>query len=112
MSQSEQVSGHVFRREGARGPVWYAKYRLADGRQIQKRIGPAWTQRGRRQMATSPSVWRSRSQLELAIIEWAAWFNNDRLHESLGDLSPAEFETLSQSSYGPTISMTSRLGTN
>jgi transposase InsO family protein len=38
-------------------------------------------------------VWRSRAQLELAIVEWVAWFNNDRLHESLGDLAPAEFET-------------------
>jgi putative transposase len=38
--------------------------------------------------------WRSRSQLELAVVEYIAWFNNDRLHESLGDLSPAEFETL------------------
>ena len=48
-------------------------------------------------------VWRTRAQLELAIVEWVGWFNNDRLHESLGDLPPAEFETLSQSSYGPTI---------
>jgi integrase len=39
--------GTVFRREGPRGPVWYAKYRLPDGRQVQKRIGPAWTDRGR-----------------------------------------------------------------
>jgi putative transposase len=38
-------------------------------------------------------VWRTRSQLELAIVEWVAWFNNDRLHESLGDIPPAEFET-------------------
>ena len=29
-------------------------------------------------------VWRTRAQLELAIVEWVAWFNNDRLHESLG----------------------------
>jgi len=43
-------------------------------------------------------VWRTRNQLELAIVEWVAWFNNDRLHESLGDLPPAEFETLSLSS--------------
>ena len=43
-------------------------------------------------------VWRTRTQLELAIVEWVAWFNNDRLHESLGDLPPAEFETLSTSS--------------
>ena len=40
-------SGHVFRVERKRGPVWYAKYRLPDGRQVKKRIGPAWTQRGR-----------------------------------------------------------------
>src|SRR5712691_5982667 len=41
------VSGHVFRVERKRGPVWYAKYRLPDGRQVQKRLGPAWTERGR-----------------------------------------------------------------
>ena len=40
-------TGHVFRIERARGPVWYAKYRLPDGRQVQKKLGPAWTQRGR-----------------------------------------------------------------
>ena len=40
-------SGHVFRLERARGPVWYAKYRLPDGRQVQKKLGPAWTERGR-----------------------------------------------------------------
>lgn len=40
-------TGSVFRRDGARRPVWYARYRLADGRQVQKRIGPAWTERGR-----------------------------------------------------------------
>jgi len=38
-------------------------------------------------------VWRTRGQLELAIVEWVAWFNNDRLHESLGDRPPVEFET-------------------
>jgi transposase InsO family protein len=37
-------------------------------------------------------VWRDRAQLELAIVEWVAWFNATRLHESLGDIPPAEFE--------------------
>jgi len=37
-------------------------------------------------------VWRSRSQLELAIVEYLGWFNNARVHESLGDVPPAEFE--------------------
>lgn len=41
------VSGHVFRVDGKRGQRWYAKYRLPDGRQVQKVLGPAWTQRGR-----------------------------------------------------------------
>jgi putative transposase len=39
-------------------------------------------------------VWRTRSQLELAIVEYLGWFNHDRLHESLGDISPVEFEAL------------------
>jgi len=41
------ISGHVFKREGKRGGVWYAKYRLPDGRQVQTRIGPHWS--GRKQ---------------------------------------------------------------
>jgi putative transposase len=37
-------------------------------------------------------VWRFRSQLELAVVEYISWFNNDRIHESLGDIPPVEFE--------------------
>ena len=47
VAAGKPVSGHVFRVERARGPVWYAKYRMPDGTQVQKKIGPAWTQRGR-----------------------------------------------------------------
>jgi putative transposase len=38
--------------------------------------------------------WRSRSDLELAVVEYLAWFNQERLHESLGDRSPVEVEDL------------------
>lgn len=37
-------------------------------------------------------VWRTRSQLELSIVEWVGWYNARRLHESLGDVPPTEFE--------------------
>ena len=37
-------------------------------------------------------VWRSRSQLELAVVEYVAWFNNERLHTSLGGIPPHEYE--------------------
>jgi len=40
-------------------------------------------------------VWRTRAQLELAIVEWVGWFNTTRLHSTLGDLSPRQFEQLS-----------------
>jgi len=40
-------TGHVFRVNRSRGAVWYAKYRLPVGRQVQKKVGPAWTERGR-----------------------------------------------------------------
>lgn len=39
-------------------------------------------------------VWSSRAQLELATVEYVGWFNHERLHESLGDIPPAEFERL------------------
>jgi putative transposase len=39
-------------------------------------------------------VWRTRSQLELAIVEYVAWFNHTRLHQSLNDRPPAEAEAL------------------
>lgn len=45
--RTQRVSGHVFRVERKRGPVWYAKYRLGSGRQVQRMLGPAWTERGR-----------------------------------------------------------------
>jgi len=37
-------------------------------------------------------VWRTRAQLELAIVEWVGWFNTTRLHSALEDLSPRQFE--------------------
>lgn len=39
-------------------------------------------------------VWRSQAQVELATVAWVAWFNHDRLHSSLGDIPPVEFEQL------------------
>jgi hypothetical protein len=44
---SLEPSGHVYRVERVRGPQWYAKYRLPEGRQVQRRIGSAWSGRGR-----------------------------------------------------------------
>jgi putative transposase len=37
-------------------------------------------------------VWRSQAQVELATVGWVAWFNHDRLHSSLGDIPPVEYE--------------------
>jgi integrase len=39
------VSGHVFVRDGARGPVWYVKWRDAQG-QHQKALGAVWPDKG------------------------------------------------------------------
>jgi putative transposase len=40
-------------------------------------------------------VWRTRNQLELAVVEYLGWFNTARLHQALGDVPPTEFEALS-----------------
>ncbi len=46
-------------------------------------------------------VWQTRSQLELALVEYLGWFNDARLHESLDDLTPAEFEALHATRFEP-----------
>jgi putative transposase len=50
-------------------------------------------------------VWRTRSQLDLAIVEYVSWFNHHRLHQALGDRPPAEAEALYASTYVPTPSL-------
>ncbi len=36
--------------------------------------------------------WRTLEQVELATAKWIDWYNNRRLHSSIGDLPPAEYE--------------------
>lgn len=45
MRDRDSASGSVFRRDGVRGGVWYAKWRGPDGRQVQQRLGRAWTRK-------------------------------------------------------------------
>ena len=40
----------------------------------------------------SDRVWHSNTKLELAIVEWVAWFNTRRLHSSIANRPPAEHE--------------------
>jgi putative transposase len=56
-------------------------------------------------------VWQTRSQLELAVVEYIGWFNNVRLHESLGDVPPAEFESLYAPQEPSLISLSMKEGT-
>jgi putative transposase len=44
-------------------------------------------------------VWRSQTQLELAIVAYVGWFNDRRLHSALGDGPPTEFEALHEFRY-------------
>jgi len=37
-------------------------------------------------------VWRTQTQLELAIVVWVGWYNNTRLHSMLADIPPLEHE--------------------
>jgi integrase len=92
-------TGHVYRRSGDRGDVWYAKYRLPDGRQVKKRIGPAWTSRGRpaggyytkrtaeawlqdvldqSRRGTLPGMVRTGATFADAAAEYMRWIEHDR----------------------------------
>lgn len=41
------VSGQIYLKQRAKGPVWYMRVRLPFGGEERKAIGPAWTGRGR-----------------------------------------------------------------
>ena len=41
------VSGHVKLAKRKRGDVWFLKYRMPSGKQLERRLGPAWTERSR-----------------------------------------------------------------
>jgi integrase len=95
----KEPSGHVFRVDRKRGPQWYAKYRLPDGRQVQKHIGPAWTERGRpaggyftkrtaeaalrevldqARRGTLPGMVRTGATVDDACDEYLRWIEHDR----------------------------------
>jgi transposase InsO family protein len=38
--------------------------------------------------------WRNIEEVEFATLEWVDWFNNRRLFEPIGNVSPVEFESL------------------
>ena len=42
--------------------------------------------------------WRRVDDVELATAEWVAWYNQERLHEALGYVPPAEYELAPPSS--------------
>jgi integrase len=89
----------VFRAERVRGPVWYAKYRLPDGRQVQKKLGLAWTERGRpangyltkrtaedwlretldhARRGTLPGMVQTGATFADAVAEWLRYIEHDR----------------------------------
>ena len=93
------VSGHAFLVQRARGPQWYVKFRLPDGRQVQRRLGPAWTGRGRpavgyltrrsaqavldellaqSRAGTLPGMVRTGATFAQASGEWLRWQELDR----------------------------------
>jgi integrase len=89
--------------ERACGPVWYAKYRLPDGRQVQTKIGPAWTGRGRpasgyvtkrlaedwlrgvledARRGTLPGIARTGATFADAAAEWLRYIERDRMRKA------------------------------
>jgi putative transposase len=57
-------------------------------------------------------VWRTRSQLELAVVEYIGWFNHARLHEALRDIPPAEMEALYAPRFETNISLEMKRGSH
>lgn len=44
--------------------------------------------------------WKSRESVELAALEWVAWFNHQRLSSAIGYIPPAEAEANYYNQFG------------
>lgn len=53
------------------------------GRGVQRNRETDWSTGG---------AWRSRDQVEFALLEWMSWYNHYRLHSATGNVPPAEYE--------------------
>jgi transposase InsO family protein len=63
---------------------------------VNRRIhGSAITNRMRRSRANwSTMRWTTRDEAKSAVVTWIEeWYNRERMHSSLGDISPLEFES-------------------
>lgn len=98
--RAREPAGVAFRVERRRGDQWYVKYRLPDGRQVrassrmsrrtasavrfvkmQKRLGPAWTERGRPPAGfkgTLAGMVRTNAMFLDACDEYLRWIEFDR----------------------------------
>jgi putative transposase len=56
--------------------------------------------------------WRCIDDVELATAEWVAWYNQERLHEALGYVPPAEYEAALSGTSHPVSQPTPALTTN
>ncbi|WP_242603478.1 IS3 family transposase, partial [Mycolicibacterium thermoresistibile] len=56
--------------------------------------------------------WRSVDDVELATAGWVAWYNQERLHEALGYVPPAEYEAALTGTSHPASQPTPALATN
>ena len=45
-----------------------------------------------RHILAAKGPWKSIDDVEIAVAEWVDWYNTSRLHGSLGDIPPAEYE--------------------
>lgn len=82
-----QVSGHVKLVKGKRRSVWFVKFRLADGRQVQRRLGPAWTERTR-----PPTGYFTRKLAEGALRELLSDARRGTLPTGITPVSTVTFE--------------------
>ena len=51
----------------------------------------------RTELTRPQGPWRSVDAVELATLQWVHWFNTQRLHTTLGDIPPGEFEAAAYS---------------
>jgi transposase InsO family protein len=54
----------------------------------------AWSKIADKSCCSADRYWETRAEVKSAVVEWIeGWYNRERMHSSLGDISPVEFES-------------------
>ncbi|GAB1813083.1 integrase core domain-containing protein [Mycobacterium sp. MUNTM1] len=93
------------------GPLHKPKNQPLDGYRSINALAEAVNAAYKTDLINRGRPWRCIDDVELSTAQWVAWYNQERLHEALGYVSPSEYEAALTGTSQPASQPTPALAT-